>query len=70
MDDTRPIKAGYRFADKDRRSAGRVVETTGRVRYGKHEVVVTEAPLTPDVVGRRSFVSESTLRAKYERVSR
>ena len=69
--DARPIEPGDRFEDRDRRSAGRVVQVLDAPRrWGKLRVQVEVHPLNPEAVGRKVFVSEDTLRTKYRRVSR
>lgn len=72
--DTRPIEVGDRFEIRDARDGGKVVEVVevkrnalGSIRY----LIRTEVhPRNPSAVGRSVRVQETTLRARYKRVSR
>ena len=59
---------GERFADKDWRNEGRIVKVV-RGNSRRYQVEVVAHPQNPGVVGRTSFVTASTLDAKYRKVS-
>jgi hypothetical protein len=71
----RPVEIGDRFADKDWRNEGRIIEVIGIApedRHGiPHFLTRTEVhPNNPSAVGRTIRVSATTIAQKYKRVSR
>lgn len=63
---------GTRWADKDSRNAGRVVEVVSLADgdYMKRVVEVEVHPSNPSAVGHRTTVAITTLASRYRRISR
>lgn len=80
MKEERPIEVGDRFESEDPREEGRVIQIRERrsAKFGMYGSggsprwqVQTEAhPKNPEVIGRKSVISEHTLRRRWKRISR
>lgn len=65
------IEKGDRFADRDPRNRGRVVEVIQETTESGEVRVKTEVhPTNPSAVGRRIWMSRETLLERYDRISR
>lgn len=63
------IEVGDRFADRDRRNEGRVVEVR-QVTADEVKVQVEVHPNNPSAVGIHRWLSRTTLLERYNRISR
>lgn len=65
------IEKGDRFADRDPRNEGRVVEVIEETTESGEVRVKTEVhPNNPTAVGRRIWISRETLLKRFNRISR
>lgn len=65
------IEVGDRFADRDRRNEGRVVEVVQEATESGEVRVKTEVhPNNPSAVGRRIWMKSTTLLERFDRISR
>ena len=65
------IEKGDRFADRDPRNEGRVVEVIQETTESGEVRVKTEVhPNNPTAVGRRIWMKSTTLLERFDRISR
>lgn len=58
-------RIGERWASKDKRDAGKVVEVVERIGLYGNRIRVVEFPGRADLIGRETLILDKTLRACY-----